>query len=316
MRSALSAAGWVVIAGLALVLLDVWLGPLQPELIAVVGLSPWLLLTAWPVAMAGLASRRWWLGAAAVLLVAVQLLLLLPSFAPWHTPRSAVTGTTFTAYDQNVRYSNTHLDAVGRQIAAARPDVVMLEELSRVNYPALQAQGALARYPHSWVRLDGSRGFGLWSMLPLADVGTWRAGDTEQVHATITLPGGSRATLLLVHTTSPTSGRDAPEWGRQMTAIAARIRATRGPVLVVGDLNATPPMRQLRRVLAAGVRDGAVAAGQGWRMTWPNGHRLLPRVFRLDHVLVSTDLTVSSYRVGSARGSDHSPLLFTVGRAA
>lgn len=316
MRPALSVVGWVVIAGLALLLLDIWLGPLRPELIALVGLSPWLLLAAWPIAGWSLATRRWPLAAAAVVVVALQLLVLLPSFAPWQSPQPAVAGTTFTVYDQNVKVTHRDLSGVGRQIATARPDVVVLEEVSRTNYPSLQATGVLDRYPHTSVDLAGSRGFAIFSTLPLTDVTAWQSSRAEQVQAVLTMPGGARATLLLVHTVSPTSGRDVADWDRDMTAIAARVRATPGPVLVVGDLNATPPMRQLRRVLGAGLRDGAAMNGDGWRMTWPNGRPLLPRVFRLDHVLVSSELTVPSYRVGKAAGSDHSPMIFTVGRTA
>lgn len=316
MRPVLLLLGWAVLAGLALILLDIWLGPLQPELVAIVGLSPWLLLLAWPVAVAALASCRWPLAAGALVVVALQLFLLLPSFAPWHSPRPAVAGSTFSVYDQNVKVTHRDLGDVGRQIAATRPDVVVLEELSRTNFPSLQATGVLDRYPHTYVDEAGARGFAIFSTLPLTGVTTWRSSRAEQVQAVLTMPGGTPATLLLVHTVSPTSGRDVADWDRDMTAIAARVRATPGPVLVVGDLNATPPMRQLRRVLDAGLRDGAAINGEGWRMTWPNGHRLLPRVFRLDHVLVSPQLTVPSYRVGQAAGSDHSPLLFTVGRAA
>jgi endonuclease/exonuclease/phosphatase (EEP) superfamily protein YafD len=311
------ALGWLVLLALALVLLDVWLGPAQSYLVLLVGVAPWLLFAAWPVAALALVTRHWPLGVAGLVVVALQLAVLLPSFAPWHSPPRPVTASTVTVYDQNVRYNNVNLTRIGEQIATAQPQVVLLEELSARNLPSLEATGVLARYPYSYVKpAVDSRGFGLWSTVPLTGAAAWRTGRLEQVRATLTLPDGTAATLLVVHTDSPTSAPDDSEWNREMTAIAATVRATPGPVLVVGDFNATLAMRQMRRVLGAGLRDGAAMDGAGWRMTWPNGISVLPQVMRLDHVLVSSALTVGSYRVGHADGSDHSPLLFSLSRRA
>lgn len=47
-------------------------------------------------------------------------------------------------------------------------------------------------------------------------------------------------------------------------------------------------------------------------MTWPRDQRWVIPYLRIDHVLLSPGLTVTSYRLGIGRGSDHHPLFVAV----
>ena len=84
------------------------------------------------------------------------------------------------------------------------------------------------------------------------------------------------------------------------------------PLLVVGDLNATWYDWHFQALLALGLRDVAVVAGQGWRMTWPRDQQPVVPYLRIDHVLISRGVRVQSYRLGDGRGSDHHPVLVTL----
>lgn len=66
------------------------------------------------------------------------------------------------------------------------------------------------------------------------------------------------------------------------------------------------PVRQPRWLLvAAGFRDAQMEAGSGPGFTWPARN---PPVLRLDWIL-SRGLVASEARVGSARASDHRPVI-------
>ncbi|MGH9280107.1 MAG: hypothetical protein ACRD12_18660, partial [Acidimicrobiales bacterium] len=43
--------------------------------------------------------------------------------------------------------------------------------------------------------------------------------------------------------------------------------------------------------------------------TWPRGGRVIPPLFRIDHVLVSPQIGVLDARVGVGRSSDHRPVI-------
>ena len=64
--------------------------------------------------------------------------------------------------------------------------------------------------------------------------------------------------------------------------------------------------------LALGLRDAAVVAGQGWRMTWPRDQQPVVPYLRIDHVLLSTSVRLQSYKLGEGRGSDHRTVLVTL----
>jgi len=82
------------------------------------------------------------------------------------------------------------------------------------------------------------------------------------------------------------------------------------PLVAVGDLNATWYDWHFQALLGLGLRDAAVVAGQGWRMTWPRDQQPVVPYLRIDHVLLSKGVSLESYAVGrGGKGSDHHPLL-------
>jgi endonuclease/exonuclease/phosphatase family metal-dependent hydrolase len=103
----------------------------------------------------------------------------------------------------------------------------------------------------------------------------------------------------------------------QLRALEAYLDAApRRPRALVGDLNATPRWPVYRRLvrrftdaaLLAAAQDGG-RVGRTWG-PWPGA----PRLFRIDHVLV-TGLAVAAAQVVTIPGSDHSALVVDVARA-
>jgi endonuclease/exonuclease/phosphatase (EEP) superfamily protein YafD len=107
---------------------------------------------------------------------------------------------------------------------------------------------------------------------------------------------------------------------------AAAARKAGGPVILVGDFNATPYSPRFRTLLKeAGVR----VAGPRlfWPATWPVGGPLaalpgwpalrgvVPGLL-IDHVLVSPRFAVAGFRRGPDIGADHYPLIVDLVLAA
>ena len=81
-------------------------------------------------------------------------------------------------------------------------------------------------------------------------------------------------------------------------------------VIVAGDFNSTPDMRQFRDLLTNGYRDCANQTGAGFAPTFPS-RTWHPPLITIDHVL-TRQAACSSIRTLYVRGSDHRSLLATV----
>jgi endonuclease/exonuclease/phosphatase family metal-dependent hydrolase len=98
---------------------------------------------------------------------------------------------------------------------------------------------------------------------------------------------------------------DAAERLAQARAIVPLVADPDDPVVLLGDLNATPKAPEIR-TLTGTLVDGWAAVGVGAGYTFPSGH---PRR-RIDYVMVSPDVVVGSIvvpRTGAA--SDHLPVV-------
>lgn len=306
------ALAWTLIAALTafsvIRVVQPWGSPLM---VAAIGLTPWLYLAAWPVVVLASLVRRWMMAVAAALLVVVQVLFVLPSMHPWATARPASSRWRLTAFDANVRYSNTDLTGIASEIHADNPDIVTLEELSTGNVASLASTHVLDRYAWHFVHLSGgSAGFGVWSRVPMADIRLWSVPGHPEVEATVQPPGQESIHLLVIHTLAPVGRVQLGLWNEELQQIAQRVRQEARPLIVIGDFNATSDMRQFQAVDRS-LDDAAVERGAGWQMTWPRDRRVVPPFLRIDHALYSSQLTATSYRLGNGAGSDHRPLMVT-----
>jgi endonuclease/exonuclease/phosphatase (EEP) superfamily protein YafD len=315
LRVVLPVLSWGVVAALAgvsafhLARAEPWV-----QVVALVAVTPWIYMLAWVSVSVGLIFRRWALVACSALLIGLQLWWVLPDFNPLpHLVVPSSGAAVVRVFDANVSQSNRNLDEIAGEIRRDRAQVVALEELTPESLRSLQATGAMALYPHRLVRpTDGSFGMALWSVFPLSGAVEWYAGDHPELRAWLGLPGGRRLRLDVVHTEAPVGPGEPGTWGRELGAIRAELATEPRPLLVVGDLNATWYDWHLQSLLALGLRDAAVIAGNGWEMTWPRDQSPVVPYLRIDHVLVSPGVSVVSYRLGYGRGSDHRPLLVEV----
>ena len=124
--------------------------------------------------------------------------------------------------------------------------------------------------------------------------------------ATVKIDSAVATTLIVTHPIPPIARELAISNRAQMDEIALRIASTQGPVVVAGDLNATPWSGALRRFVArAGLHDSR--PWYAYHASWPAS--LGPLGIPIDHVLGNRQVVFTNRIVASEIGSDHLPVV-------
>jgi len=202
-------------------------------------------------------------------------------------------------------------------LARASADVITLSEMTPDWLRRFYASGIRTEFPYSvLVPVPGAGGFGLWSRFPLAPVTPLKGGG--MIAARVQFPGVRIDPVVAsVHIINPLAfyGRAFDQWRSGIAAAQVRMAgladaAGPGAVIVAGDFNSTPDMRQFRDLLTGGYRDAVDQIGAGFMPTFPS-HPVFPPLITIDHVL-TRNAAASSIRTIDLRGSDHRALLATV----
>jgi endonuclease/exonuclease/phosphatase (EEP) superfamily protein YafD len=299
---------WLAVLPLALVAsLRLIAHDATPELLALNALTQWLYLPAWPALGVALWLRRPRLALCAGLLVAAHIVWLGPSNL---LPASSVArgrGRPLRVMSANVYAFNRHAADIVAEIRAARPDVLLVQELSPRGQALLDTQPLRALLPQrkTLVR-DDAFGIGIYARVPFA-AELLELDGPPALRADLDL-GGVQLRIYNVHTIPPVTPAGARRWARMMERLLGWTRQEQGALLVAGDLNATPHTRGYQRLLSDRLRGAHEDRRRGLATTWPNGRSLVPSI-RLDHLLVSPQVAVLDVREGIGRGSDHRPLI-------
>lgn len=311
-RPLLPAAAWAVTAPLAgLAAARVVGEDRHPALAVANAATPFAYLPAWGAAAVGLRHRRPWLVAAAGTVAVAHAVWTAPELRRARpVPPEAAMWPRLRIATSNVRFPSRNSVPLGEELATVEADVLLFQELSPEHVSMIKSAGAFDRY--SWSYADprpGSFGAGIWSRWPLSDGETWDPGGLPMVRATIDVEG-TPVRVLNVHCKAPTRRRWIPVWKKQLADLAEAVLSSPSPAIVAGDFNSTSGHAPFRRLLAdAGLRSAHVEAGRGLATTWPRGGRMMPPLFRLDHVLVTDGIAVLGVREGRGRGSDHRPVI-------
>jgi endonuclease/exonuclease/phosphatase (EEP) superfamily protein YafD len=239
---------------------------------------------------------------------------VVPDFDPIGHLASPVPGDVqISLLDANVSQSNRNLSQLAAEIRRNRPQVVTLEEVKPGSLQSLESTHVMDLYRFKMVKLaSGSDGMAMWSVFPLEGATEWSAAGHPELRAWLELPGHQRLRIDVLHTNAP-YGRGQPGWwDGQMEAIKKELARESRPLVAVGDLNATWYDWHFQALLGLGLRDAAVVAGQGWRMTWPRDQQPVVPYLRIDHVLLSRAVALYSYHVSGDKGSDHDLLRVTI----
>jgi endonuclease/exonuclease/phosphatase (EEP) superfamily protein YafD len=270
------------------------LGPLM-------AFTPYAAIASLFVAGVAVALRNW----AAATVAALAMLCLAAAVLPRAIGNGTVDAAgheTLTVLSTNVHHGSADPEGLVALVDRFHLDLLSVQELTPSFARKLHAAGLGARLSNANLEVrPGASGAGLYSSLPMTDLGGGRRFFFRMPRAELTLPDGRRIGVVGVHPYPPVSGR-VGVWEEALESLPSAGAGT--PWLLAGDFNATLDQSQLRDVLDRGYRDAGDVAGMGLEPTFPQNRHLIPPV-TIDHVLADRRLGIVDYSVESLPGSDH-----------
>lgn len=286
----------------------------MPRLVLAVGATfvPLIALTGLVLAVL---SRRVVLSIVGVLLVTATLAV---QVSWYYVGRPARVGshTEIRVLSSNLRYGRADPDEFV-ELASRSADVITVAELTPEAVQRFTEAGMAKSFPYSELTLAGG-GVGIWSRYPLTPVTALRHRRALMPAARVQLPGVELEPLIAaVHVMSPVAGDEntVDDWRSGMAGAKAQLdnfatAAGPGAVIIGGDYNSTPDMRQYRDLLTNGYHDAVDQIGAGFAPTF-KADSWLPPVITIDHIL-TRNAEASSIRTVKIKGSDHRALLATI----
>ena len=232
-------------------------------------------------------------------------LVLVPFYGEKRTTSRQEFQESFSIYYANINGFNTNVLEVQRAIKARNPSIVALLEYTDHWASNLE----LSEYPFQLEipRIDNF-GVALFSRVPFVGEPETNLGPGMPPYIEAELSNGVK--LILIHLYPPIS--NSAVWGSTVMSrrVVGSLREYRGPVVLLGDFNATPFSGIYRRIIGSGFfRDAR--EGYGLERTWHAGNPLLH--YALDHIFVRGGVRVLEFERGAPIGSDHYPLSVTLG---
>jgi endonuclease/exonuclease/phosphatase (EEP) superfamily protein YafD len=211
----------------------------------------------------------------------------------------------FRALQLNVSTDWGNADQVRSLIIKAKPDFIVLEEIS------FKWMGDLAWLTNAYPLFlteprEDNFGIGLFSKLPLekGEVVYIGAAGVPSIIATVVLES-TNLQVVATHPLPPAGGEYSRLRNHQLELLPDYLSGTT-PLLLLGDLNTTPWNYHFRKLISqTGLRNSA--KGFGVQATWPTFLPLLG--IPIDHCLHSPSITIVERKVGGSVSSDHYPLV-------
>lgn len=239
----------------------------------------------------------------------VNLGVIVQSIDAWRALGPDEEGPEIEVMTFNVNGANGRRGAAVEAIRAAGVDVVVVQEAVG-EWP--RALDALRRdYPHIGpADVRRSQGMMIFSRYPILSLQQHQPISEYYPYlaATLQLPSET-VTLISMHPPRPLRIGESVDRDIYFARVADHVRSLRGPVIVAGDLTATPWSRPFRDMVRLTGLTNAWSL-RPWLSTWP---RWTPYVgLPIDHILASHDAAIVEVRLGDGAGSDHFPLIATV----
>jgi endonuclease/exonuclease/phosphatase (EEP) superfamily protein YafD len=285
------------------------------------------------MALAGslLARMRWWSVVPASLFATLLAWQVVPSAEGWWQARSVPvassaadgvqSGGEVRVLTVNASLGQVDAAAVIAEVRRLRIDVLTVEELTPALVGRLTSAGLGQDLPSQVLRAEaGFTGTGIWSRWPMTPLGDVAGTQSAMPQATVRPPDGPTFTVIAVHPTAPAGQGAEQQWRSDLQRVRSAIdeavaaRRTGGPVIVVGDFNATRDHALFRNLLAPGLRDALDTASDApWLgYTFPTD-RDYPPIMRLDHILYADQaLECTSATTVAVPGTDHRAVIATL----
>jgi endonuclease/exonuclease/phosphatase (EEP) superfamily protein YafD len=211
---------------------------------------------------------------------------------------SRVPDADVTLLQFNTRFDNKTPEAILSQVAADRPDVITLQEISRKTSVILTLLQADYPYQLSCPFVGVGR-VAVVSRHPLISQHCEKRSGFAWMRIAV---GGKEVTIASLHLHWPWPyGQET-----QLAAMLPALSAMPQPAVIAGDFNAAPWSNAVARIGAA----TQTTVAPGLRLTLKRRIPVLGavRVLPIDHILLPNGASVDVH-MGNSVGSDHTPLI-------
>ena len=243
---------------------------------------------------------------------AVLFLSLIAGYSAWPFVASSGAAAKFTEIKSSERIlkvasfntftQNQDSAAVVREVARLDADVITLVELNKKTlYALLQLRSQYPYQEDCFSTLDCD--FAILSKYPLSDLvsKTYYEG-APYFHASLG-PAFGNTTIIVIHTSRFPHQRSQL---KQVLGLVKHIETIHGPVILMGDFNATPFSR-ITQTIVDGAGLERLTNLPSWTATYG-----FPQL-AIDHVFVSSQIHALDHeRIGEYAGSDHFPITITL----
>ncbi len=238
--------------------------------------------------------------------VALIGILAVTFWPPTHLESTDSGPTQLTVMTWNCYYGGLDPARAAAIIEKSNPDVIVFNEITKGLQQSLDSR-LRDRYPHYLgAPRPGPSGLVIYSKFPVQN---WRRERDPEVWAVcdLTLPDGRTCRTYLVHPPVP-NHKGYARRAQYFESVARDIRNWPGPVLVIGDFNATWASLDLRRFCATTNTRVASRFLPSWPVKVPS-----PFQIAIDHILASVPdfEAIGAETDGSYLGSDHRPVVAT-----
>lgn len=249
-------------------------------------------------------------GLLAVMMVVINLVFVMPIYSKQPTESGGLNGKSIKLFHANVLTSNTQYQKLINQVLAENPDVVLLQEVNKLWLSELDV--LKEPYPYQ-IESPSPDNFGmaLFSKIPISHhaIHFWSDFKIPNIEAEFDLDGIAFR-MITTHPLPPVNALYFNARSSQFKSIAALIKTSELPSIVMGDLNTTIWSDSYQALLSdTGLTNAS--DGFGFMPTWPTS--LFPMMIPIDHCLVSEAFRVVDIRTGKDLGSDHLPLVVELG---
>lgn len=255
--------------------------------------------------------RRWVLVAVSAVVVGAVLFTQLPL---WRAAPAPTDGPAITVLSSNLMMGAADVAELARIVSDVRPDVVSLQEVTPDAYTRIVASpiATVGLNEFAWPG-PGATGTVLLTRAPQRGRAKLPGMVLHNLVAVTDLPGAPGTRVLAVHSGAPVPGAGYGELAiKDLKALRGHIeKLPPGPMIAIGDFNATWDHKHYRDLLAGGIEDATDQAGGGWLPTYPTdkiGHR---PVVAIDHV-ISRGFVATKVRTVELAGTDHRVLIVTL----
>jgi endonuclease/exonuclease/phosphatase (EEP) superfamily protein YafD len=307
---------WIIAIGLLIVaMLRVFYHDGTHLLIWINAFTRYVYLPAYACLAWSLWMRRWWLAAVSFAVVGFHVAWMVPDFVRdrrFDMPISDATANKspkVRIFFANVLATNHDFSPLWKEIERSNADVVILAECSRFSNQSFKQWPAMSAYQHPDGKTKTHSGeVKVYSRLPVSfESQDWIAG--RVIQSVDVEVGGQALRIVGIHAPRPQSpGYDYAGYYEKVVPL---LSTEPGPVVVIGDFNATQYSLVYKELKQGGLRSAHDDRGRGYATTWPNGRWPVPPI-RIDQAFLSRDIECLNISEGMGEGSDHKPLIVDV----